>query len=96
MDRQRQRPALTAAERSLEDLVDRRFDEARRAARRASELDQVAAFARWGTAVERVGDDLERGGMIDRAHHDPLESEVGSSPMAVLIEPLRPPTGADQ
>ena len=89
MDGQRQRQALTAAERSLTHLAADRFGEARRAAGRAVDLEQIEVFAGLGEAVAAVAEDLERGGAVDHRHFEMLEASVGSGPLAALLDPLR-------
>lgn len=89
MDGHQQRQALSAAERSLEHLASGRHDDARRAAARAAELDQVEAFAGLPDALGHVADDIERQQQITMEHFRALEAVIGPGPLAALLEPLR-------
>ncbi|HKZ25913.1 MAG TPA: hypothetical protein VJ398_09010 [Acidimicrobiia bacterium] len=89
MDGQRQRQALTAAERAVEALGQADIGGARTAAARAAELDQVGLFGGLVVAVELAASDLESNGKIKETTWNVLADSVGPGPIAGLIEAVR-------
>lgn len=88
IDGQRQREALTAAERALTRLEQGRWDEAVEAADTALRLDQAGAFAELPVAVSRVADFGRAGEEVPAAAWASLKTAVGPGPLSVRVERL--------
>ena len=88
-DGQKQRSALTAAERALRALGAGDAGKARQSAANAAELDQIGLYAGFVRAVEPLAASLESGQGIDDAGWDGLAEALGMGPLAALIEELR-------
>lgn len=89
MDGQKQRQALTAAERSIEHLVAGKPEEAERAAQRTNELDQIGIFSNLIPAVGAAAADIRDGGRVRADHVEGLLAAVGAGPLAELVQRLR-------
>lgn len=92
MDGQRQRNALTAAEKALRSLGERHPFRAKRNAFQAVDLDQVGAFDGLPNAVEMAIHDIEQRGRVTSDGWDRLAAVVGPGPLQALIDELRGPT----
>lgn len=90
MDGHKQRQALTAAERALGLLGQGDPIGARRASRRAAELDQIGLFGEFAGGVDAAAVDLETDGFVSTASWDRLIEVVGPGPLAGLIAEMRP------
>ena len=88
IDGQKQREALSAAERSLHLLELRAFDEAVAAAERARELDQVEAFAALPDAGSQVVAHEERGATVPAGVWEALATAVGPGPLRSHVADL--------
>ena len=89
IDGQKQREALSAAERSLH-LLDRgALGEAVAAAERAHQLDQVDAFSLLPSAVSRVVGHLEGGEHVPGEAWEALAAAVGPGPLRSHVADLR-------
>jgi len=89
MDGQKQRNALTAAERSLRALGGGDPDSARRAVARAMELDQIGIYSALGPAVEAGALDLDRGGVVSEASWEAIADALGPGPLAATVDSMR-------
>ncbi len=85
MDGEKQRRALSAAEQAIRALGSGNAERARRAAATAIELDQIAVFGPFASAVGGAADELEVGGAIDGAHWDAIAEAVGPGPLQELV-----------
>ena len=88
-DGQQQRRALTAAEQALRALGAGNGANARKAAAKASDLDQVGLYSGLAAAVAPLADRLDRGEAIDAAGWDALVEALGLGPLSGLIDELR-------
>jgi hypothetical protein len=88
LDGQRQRNALTAAERALVSLTDGDAHRARLNADKAAELDQVGVYAALPGAVAAVAADLEKSGSIGVEARRVLHDAVPPGPLHALLETL--------
>ena len=88
-DGQKQRSALTAAEQTLRALGAGDAGKARKAAAKASGLDQIGLYSGLAAAVAPLADRLERGEVIDEAAWDGLVEVLGLGPLSGLIDELR-------
>jgi hypothetical protein len=88
LDGQRQRKALSAAERALEALERGDADSARKSAAEAADLDQVGVFADLVGAVELAVADLASSGAVGEAVRAALLAAVGPGPLAARVEGL--------
>lgn len=84
MDGAKQREALTAAGRALDQLAAGNGDGALMAAKRADELDQIGVFVGLPDAVAWVGGDPENG-----AAWDALADAVGPGPLREQVARVR-------
>ena len=89
VDGRRQRRALNAAEQALTALEAGDAAGARRAAREASDLDQVGAFAGFGTAVARAAADLDVFGLVADASWEQVAGSLESGPLRSRAEARR-------
>lgn len=89
IDGQQQREALAAAERSLFLLQKGRLVEARKAAERARELDQVSVFGSLPEAVESIVGCRSKGTPVPSEAWDQLAAAVGPGPLAAHVADLR-------
>jgi hypothetical protein len=89
MDGQKQRQALTAAERALEALGRKDPAAARMAIATALERDQVGLFAAMADAVYLAASELESDGEITAATWDQVADAVGPGPLQALVEQFR-------
>jgi hypothetical protein len=88
-DGQRQRKALTAAERALRALGAGKAARARKAAAQAADLDQIGAYSGLDTAVASLAHILDRGEAIDDAGWDSIIAVLGLGPLTGLVDELR-------
>ena len=88
IDGQKQREALSAAERSLYLLGRGAGAEAVAAAGQASQLDQVDAFRSLPAAVARVAAHLRGDGRVPSDAWDELASAVGPGPLQSHVADL--------
>ncbi len=86
---QRQRKALTAAEKALRALGGGNAARARKAAAQAVDLDQIGVYSGLDTAVAPLAEKLDRGEAIDDAGWDSLIAVLGLGPLSGLIDELR-------
>lgn len=89
LDGQRQRNALTAAERAIEALAAGAVDRAVSNASKAAELDQVGVFERLPSAVAGAVSDLETKGAISAPHWDGVRESVPPGPLQALVDASR-------
>lgn len=89
MNGQKQREALSAAERALTLLEKGRTADARAAARQAAAVDQIGAYATLPDALEAVAARRDQGGDVPAAAWDRLAAAVGAGPLAAVVERLR-------
>ncbi|HSJ28868.1 MAG TPA: hypothetical protein VLB67_11700 [Acidimicrobiia bacterium] len=89
MDGQKQRQALTAAERAIEALGRKDPGAARMAIATAVERDQVGLFASLADAVYLAATELENDGEIGPATWNHLADAVGPGPLQALVEQFR-------
>lgn len=89
VDGQKQRQALTAAERALEALGRKDSAGARMAIATAVERDQVGLFASMADAVFMAASELEADGQISAATWNQLADAVGPGPLQALVEQFR-------
>lgn len=89
MDGQKQRQALTAAERALEALGRKDAAAARMAISTAVERDQVGLFASMADAVYLAAAELDAEGRIAAATWNQLADAVGPGPLQALVEQFR-------
>ena len=90
LDGQRQRNALTAAEKALVALVDGDAHRARHNAQKAAELDQVGVYAALPDAIAAVAADLETSGSVGVETRRVLRNAVPPGPLHALLEPFGP------
>lgn len=88
-DGQKQRAALTAAERALRAVAAGDAAKARASARKAAELDQIGTYSDFVRAIEPVAQKLDTEGPLEDADWDGLAESLGMGPVAGLIEELR-------
>ena len=88
-DGQKQRTALSAAEQALRALGTANADKARKAATKASDLDQIGIYSGLAAAVAPLADRLDRGESIGEAGWDSLVETLGLGPLSGLIDELR-------
>lgn len=84
---QKQRQALTAAQRAIELLASGKADSANRSARRAADLDQVGAFVALPEAVLAATQHLP--GAVSEESIEALHEAVGFGPLTELVDQLR-------
>jgi hypothetical protein len=89
VDGQKQRQALTAAERAIEALGRRDSSAARMAIATAVERDQVGLFASMADAVYLAAAELDADGAISAATWDQVADAVGPGPLQALVEQFR-------
>jgi hypothetical protein len=89
MDGQKQRQALTAAERAIEALGRKDPSGARMAIATAVERDQVGLFASLADAVYLAAAELETDGEIGAATWNQVADAVGPGPLQALVEQYR-------
>lgn len=89
MDGQKQRQALTAAERAIEALGRKDPAGARMAISTAVERDQVGLFASLADAVYLAASELEADGEITAATWNQVADAVGPGPLQALVEQFR-------
>ncbi|MEX1004445.1 MAG: hypothetical protein WD156_03630 [Acidimicrobiia bacterium] len=89
MDGQKQRQALTAAERALEALGRKDPSAARTAIATAVERDQVGLFAALADAVYLAAAQLEADDEIGAATWNQVADAVGPGPLQALVEQYR-------
>lgn len=88
LDGQRQRNALTAAERALEAIGAGAPDRARLNATKAAELDQLGVFGDLAVAVDGAAAELERSGAVDAATWEAMRAAVPPGPLQALVDSL--------
>jgi hypothetical protein len=88
LDGQRQRSALTAAERALAALAGGDAERARLSAARAVELDQIGAFGGLPDAVGAAVADLTATGAIGDGARTLLRAAVPPGPLGALVDAL--------
>lgn len=88
LDGQRQRNALTAAERALAALAAGDAERATINAARAVELDQIGAFAALPHAVAAAVDDLATTGKVGETSRTMLRDAVPPGPLGTLVDAL--------
>ncbi|MEX2280224.1 MAG: hypothetical protein WEA76_09060 [Acidimicrobiia bacterium] len=89
MDGQKQRQALTAAERAVEALGRGDASAARMAVSTAVERDQIGLFASLADAVYLAATQLEADGEISAATWNQVADAVGPGPLQALVEQFR-------
>lgn len=89
MDGQKQRQALTAAERSIEALGRGDGSAARMAIATAVERDQVGLFSALADAVYLAASELESDGKITASTWNQVADAVGPGPLQALVEQYR-------
>ncbi|MBT8203188.1 MAG: hypothetical protein HKN74_03560 [Acidimicrobiia bacterium] len=89
MNGQKQREALSAAERSLTLLEKDRFDDAVAAAGHAAELDQIGAYVTLPDAVGAAAGHLREGRPVPPEVWDRVAGAVGAGPLAAIVDRLR-------
>lgn len=89
MDGQKQRQALTAAERAIEALGRGDASAARMAIATAVERDQVGLFSALADAVYLAASELESDGEIAAATWNHVADAVGPGPLQALVEQFR-------
>lgn len=89
MDGQKQRQALTAAERAIEALGRKDPSAARTAIATAIERDQVGLFAALADAVYLAAAELEADNEIGAATWNQVADAVGPGPLQALVEQYR-------
>lgn len=89
VDGQKQRQALTAAERAIEALGRGDSSAARMAVATAVERDQVGLFSSLADAVYMAAAELEAEGEIGPATWNQLADAVGPGPLQALVEQYR-------
>jgi len=89
VDGQKQRQALTAAERALEALGRGDAAAARMAVATAIERDQIGLFASMADAVYLAASQLEEDGEVSAATWNHLADAVGPGPLQALVEMYR-------
>ncbi len=93
MDGKKQRKALTAAEAALRALAEGRPDDARRAARKVLELDQVGMFTDFHEIVDTAAGHLDAGVPIPPMTWDLIGQAAGPGPLSILVEELKRSAG---
>ena len=88
IDGQKQREALSAAERALHLLERRAFDKAESAAEQAKQLDQVGTFADLPEAVARIVALEQKGGGVPAEAWQALAEAVGPGPLRSHVADL--------
>lgn len=88
-DGQKQRRAVSAAEQTLRALADGNAAQARQAAAKSAELDQIGIYTAFSQAVVPLADRLERGEPVDDAGWNTLVETLGIGPLSGLVEELR-------
>lgn len=88
-DGQKQRNALNAAESALRALSEGKADQARKAAARAAELDQIGVYVDFANAVVPLADGLDDGVAVDDAGWNTLVDTLGLGPLSGLVDELR-------
>ena len=88
-DGQKQRRALNAAEQALRALADGSAAQARQAASKAAELDQIGLYSEFATAVVPLAEQLESGRAVDDAGWTSLVETLGIGPLSGLVDELR-------
>jgi len=89
MDGQKQRQALTAAERAIEALGRKDAAAARMAISTAIERDQVGLFASLADAIYLAASELESDGEIGASTWNQVADAVGPGPLQALVEQYR-------
>lgn len=89
MDGQKQRQALTAAERAIEALGRNDPSAARTAIATAVERDQVGLFAALADAVYLAAAELETDNEIGASTWNQVADAVGPGPLQALVEQYR-------
>jgi hypothetical protein len=90
LDGQRQRNALTAAERALAALAAGDAERAKLQAAKAAELDQIGAFADLPGAVAAAEADLATTGAVGDGARTLLRAAVPPGPLGALVDALDP------
>jgi len=86
MDGQKQRQALTAAERALRSLADGNHgSRSLEAARKAIALDQVGLFTGLERAVARAVDEISASGSVSEGTRQQLLDVVGPGPLQAMV-----------
>jgi hypothetical protein len=88
IDGQKQREALSAAERALYLLGRSAWDDAVAAAERACDLDQVDVFATLPRAVALVASEMQNDGNVPAEVWDALAAAVGPGPLQSHVADL--------
>ncbi|NND03459.1 MAG: hypothetical protein HKN91_11790 [Acidimicrobiia bacterium] len=88
-DGQKQRSALTAAERSLRALGSGDGAKARESAAKAHELDQIGLYSGFVSAVAPLIETLEAGDEIADPGWNDLKNALGAGPLSSLIDEIR-------
>lgn len=89
MNGQKQREALSAAERALTLLEKDRLADSASAARQAAELDQVGAYTTLPEAIAAVAACREAGSPVPAEVWDQVAAAVGAGPLAAVVDRLR-------
>lgn len=89
MDGQKQRQALTAAERAIEALGRGDASAARMAIATAVERDQVGLFSALADAIYLAASELESDGEITAPTWNQVADAVGPGPLQALVEQYR-------
>ena len=89
MDGQKQRQALTAAERAIEALGRKDASAARMAISTAVERDQVGLFASLADAIYLAAAELDSDDEISAATWNQVADAVGPGPLQALVEQFR-------
>ncbi len=88
-DGQKQRRALNAAEQTLRALAEGNAAQARKAAAKAAELDQIGLYTDFARAVVPLVEQLEGGRPVDDAGWTSLVDTLGIGPLSGLVDELR-------
>lgn len=89
VDGRRQRRAVSAAEQALTALEVGDAAGARRAAREATELDQVGAFGEFARAVDRAAADLDAAGRVTERSWVQIVGSLDAGPLRSRVEAHR-------
>lgn len=89
VDGKKQRRAHSAAERAIRALADGDPVTARRAARKALDLDQVGMFPHFVEAVHAAAGHLDAGEPVPPMAWDLVAQAAGPGPLSILVEELK-------
>lgn len=88
-DGQKQRRALNAAENTLRALAEGNAGQARKAAAKAAELDQIGIYSDFAEAVIPLAERLHLGEAVDDSGWNTLVDTLGIGPLSGLVDELR-------